>query len=507
MRARLFAAIFGAFLGLTLFRFGNPPILEEFLKEWSFAPEWILAPVSSDNLFLGGTWPIAWAYRLLALTGFLGLLAARWTRPAPRWLIALPLAWLLWQFLASTVSVAPELSIATLKHFSACVTCFYLGFFSLGQVPRLWPFWLGLLCGFLLVLAMGLDQHFGGLEESRKYVRHQLELYPHLEYQTPPELRSRMSSNRIYATLFYPNALAGALLLLLPAMLAAVWRICDLFRASDRSLLSAALAALGIAAACLYLYVLSSTVGCLWILLFGLALLLPLPKWLPVLLLALAGLACLYWSGSKGGWLLMLVTGILALLRLPLGKHFRIALISCILLGGLAGFFWKYAGFFQKGATSVSARFDYWRAAVQTAKHRPLFGTGPGTFAIPYQKIKRPESEMARLAHNDYLEQASDSGVPGFLAYTLFIVAALMWSFPKRPGRSPPPRAEGGLGEREPATNWQTFSIWLGVLGWALQGLLEFGLYIPALAWPAFALLGWLLAQPRNPMDKPTHAG
>jgi len=501
MLPRVFAAIFGAFLGLTLLRFGNPPILEEFVKEWIFAP------ALSENLFLGGTWPIAWAYRLLALTAFLGLLAARWTRQAPLWVIALPLLWLIWQLLASTTSAAPELSIATLKHFAACVTCFYLGFFSLGRVPRLLPFWLGLLCGFLLVLAMGLDQHFGGLEESRKYIRHQLELYPQLEQRTPPELLKRMSSNRIYATLFYPNALAGALLLLLPAMLAAVWRICDLFRAADRSLLSATLAALGITAACLYLYVLSSTVGWMWILVFGLALLLPLPKWLPVSLLALVGLAALYWSGSKGGWLLMLVSGLLALLRLPLGKNVRIALITCILLGGLAGFFLKYAGFFQKGATSVSARFDYWRASVQTAKDKPLFGTGPGTFAIPYQKIKRPESEMARLVHNDYLEQASDSGVPGFLAYTLFIVAALVWSFPRRPGRGPPPRAEGGPEDREPRTDWQRFSIWLGVLGWALQGLLEFGLYIPALAWPAFALLGWLLAQPRNPIDKATPAG
>jgi hypothetical protein len=42
--------------------------------------------------------------------------------------------------------------------------------------------------------------------------------------------------------------------------------------------------------------------------------------------------------------------------------------------------------------------------------------------------------------------------------------------------------------------DWQTFSVWLGVLGWSLQGLLEFGLYIPALAWPAFALLGRLSA-------------
>jgi O-antigen ligase len=170
--------------------------------------------------------------------------------------------------------------------------------------------------------------------------------------------------------------------------------------------------------------------------------------------------------------------------------------VTAVLLVGLAGFFWRHAGFFQKGATSVSARFDYWRAAAQTVNHKPVFGTGPGTFAIAYQKIKRPESEMARLVHNDYLEQASDSGVPGLLTYAVFIVAALAWSFP-RAGRTPTAASD----------DWQTFSVWLGVLGWSLQSIVEFGLYIPALAWPAFTFLGWLLGRKRpvHHLDPVTH--
>jgi hypothetical protein len=35
----------------------------------------------------------------------------------------------------------------------------------------------------------------------------------------------------------------------------------------------------------------------------------------------------------------------------------------------------------------------------------------------------------------------------------------------------------------------------LGVLGWALQSLMEFSLYIPALSWSAFAFLGWMIAK------------
>lgn len=54
----------------------------------------------------------------------------------------------------------------------------------------------------------------------------------------------------------------------------------------------------------------------------------------------------------------------------------------------------------------------------------------------------------------------------------------------------------------EGAQDWLVFGVWLGVLGWSLQGFAEFGLYIPALAWPAFAFLGWLLAkQGPKPFD------
>jgi O-antigen ligase len=428
--ASVFAGLFGAFLGLALLKFGNPPIMEK----------WVSPPTDFYEFLLGYPWPIAWAYWLLALVGAVGVAAARWRSAVPWWLIALPLIWLAWQVLAGTQSVDAGLTNSTLKHFGACVLCFYLGFFSLSRLKKLWPFWTGLLGGFLLVLAIGWEQHFGGLQESRRYFY--LYFYPQWK-EMPPEYLKRISSERIFATLFYPNALAGTLLLLLPATLATVWQARGLLTAPAR--------------------------------------------WFLMGLVGAAGLACLYWSGSKGGWLLMLVLGLLALLRLPFARQFKIAAVMLVLLAGLAGFFWKYSGFFQKGATSVSARFDYWHAAVQTAKDKPVFGTGPGTFSIAYQKVKRPESEMSRLVHNDYLEQASDSGVGGMLAYALFIVAGVAWSFPKR-GRA---LAAG-------CDDWQTFSVWLGVLGWSLQSLVEFGLYIPALAWPAFAFLGWLLGQNRS---------
>lgn len=423
------AVLFGACLGLALLKFPNAAILEAQVTPPASAWEWVLS-----------SWPVGIGHVLLVLLALGGLGLARWRGRGPGWLVALPAIWLTWQFLAGTQTVDAVLTTATLKHLVACVVCFYLGYFVVGPTDHRLAFLVGVLVALALVIAAGFEQHFGGLERTRTYFF--TYLYPQMP-SVPADYVKRISSDRIWATLFYPNSLAGALLLLLPMAVAMSLQHFHRLTTGARQFVAAV---------------------------FG-----------------MGGLACLYWSGSKGGWLLMLLLGWIALLRAPLNKRFKQLSLVVVLVGGLAGFGLKYAGFFQKGATSVSARFDYWQAAARTAAENPVFGTGPGTFAIPYGKLKRPESEMARLVHNDFLQQASDSGWVGFVTFATFVVGALAWSFP-RPARS----------------DWLEFAVWLGLLGWWLQGLLEFGLYIPALAWNGFAFMGWLLAQRGKHLDNPS---
>jgi hypothetical protein len=417
---KVFAAVFGAFLGLALVKFGNPPIMEK----------WVTPPEGFFEFIFGYPWPLRWAYGLLIVVGIIGVTVGRWDVTVPKWLISLPAAWLIWEFVTGVQSVDWDLSKATLMHFAACVACFYLGLFSLSGVRRTGLFWLGVICGFLLVLATGLEQHFGGLKETRQYFY--TYIAPQMKEVAPGYLQ-KITSDRIFGTLFYPNALAGAILLLLPPILAVLWGLRERFTLGARRLL----------------------VG----------------------IVAIAGLSCLFWSGSKGGWLLLLVMGLIVVLRLNIRRTVKVSLIVGVLVLGLAGFFAKYLGYFHKGATSAVARFDYWKAAAHTTKEHPIFGSGPGTFFISYEKIRDPRSEPSRLTHNDYLEQASDSGIPGFLFYTAFVVSSLVWI----------------ARNREFFRGWQNYAIWLGVLGWSLQSLVEFSLYIPALSWPTFAFLGWML--------------
>lgn len=425
--AKWFSLLFGAFLGLALVKFGNAVIMERFFERPTNGWEWFLNP-----------WPFGLAYTGLAGLGLLGVFAAKWRKPQPAWLVALPLVWLVWQFVAATQTVEPALTGMALKHFAACAGCFYLGYFALSAAREPW-FLFGLIAGFGVVMAVGIQQHFGGLEESRRYFF--AYLYPQMT-DVPPEYLKKIRSDRIWATLFYPNALAGVLLMVLPGTLVFVMRNFTRLTLGARRFVAA--------------------------------------------VFAVSALGCLFWSGSKGGWLLILVLMLVALLHLDFPMRWKVMVICVVTVGGLAGFGLKYASFFRKGATSVGARFDYWQAAVATTRANPVFGTGPGTFAIPYQRIKRPESEMSRLVHNDYLQQASDSGMMGFATYLAFALGWVVWTKAQL-RRSPDPLR---------------FAVWLGLFGWLLQGLMEFGLYIPALAWTAFALMGWLLGT-GNRFDNP----
>lgn len=427
----------GTLFGLIFVKQGNPAIFAS-----------LMPPPTNLRELLHQFWPIQWGYLLLLVLGLATVLM--WLRtglrpawssatPAARRCLGLAAAWFVWQLLAATATVRPDLTQLTLMQFAGCLMCLAFGLFVLRDMrPRStgW-FWGPLLAAFGFSLWVGWDQRFGGLEAIRREVlASDASITNGLPVNISAEaLRQKALSDRIYGTFVYPNAFAGGILLMLPVGLAWIW-----------------------------------TAGARWRP--------PLKFGMLFLLGGVAG-ACLVWSGSKSAWLLSVVLAGLALAFSSLARQWKIGLALTVAVLGLSAFGVRYAGYFQRGATSVEARFDYWRAAIQIAKERPLFGTGPGTFQVPYARLKDPGSEMARLAHNDYLEQASDSGWIGFGLYLAFILTSV-WVLYRQ-------------------SNLEIFplGVLLGWTGLQLQSLSEFNLYIPGLAWTGFLLLGWLLGRKR----------
>src|SRR5258708_15530567 len=98
--SRLLAAGFGAFVGLCLLKFGNPPIFEKYVAQ----------PADLYEFLLGTPWPIAWGYGLLIVVSLSSLALARRPGFLPMWLVVLPGLWLAWQFLAGFSTVDTELT-------------------------------------------------------------------------------------------------------------------------------------------------------------------------------------------------------------------------------------------------------------------------------------------------------------------------------------------------------------------------------------------------------------
>ena len=360
MSLSLFMALAGVFFLIVVVKLGVPVVLDTA----------VLPPESWKDAIFGSswyTWPVKWGYALMIPVLLSGLFAIRW-KPLPakrRWLLLLPLLWLGWQFVAATGSIAPKLTAAVVAHFSVCVVMFYLGFFALRGVRNPWPVWagLGLACCWTLHIAM--EQHFGGLEATRRQI---------LEGKAiDPMLAKGHDITRVFGTFMYPNALAAGLLLLLPVSVVFVWQAVPKVRAGIRVLFVAILG------------------GC--------------------------GLACLYWSGSKAAWLFMVLLGVLALGHSPLRMSWKRVLIYGLLTLGFIGFTIKYVDSASRGKKSMVARTIYWQAALRVFGEHPVIGTGPGTFGTAYKQILPPNAEWARLTHNDYLGASV-----GFWNYWVFDV-------------------------------------------------------------------------------------
>ena len=449
----IYAVVFGLFLGLAIWKFGNPVILDKVIfapKTW--AEIW-------DN-----AWPLRWANCVLLGIAALAVPLAfakrpRW--PAARWLWILPLVWFGWQILSATQSTDSELSTVTLWQYAGCVACYFIGALVLGIGRRSFLL-IGVLAAFAFCLVRAVDQKlFEFPREKQSLMENQrsgwtnvapdvlLELKQESIIITTngvdianPAIIAKYEKGRVNGTLVYPNALAGIVLLLFPGTLVIVWQ------GTRRLRRLTCLAAMG--------------------------------------LTIFLGLAGLFWSGSKSGWLIALAAGVCWLCRLKWSRRLKWVMVTALVVGGLVVFAVRFQSYFAKGATSVGARFDYWRAAAEVTKEHPVFGTGPGTFQRPYASLKRPDAEMARLVHNDYLEQFSDSGIVGGVSYAAWI-ALVFWV----------------IGRRIWVTgSWLEFGIFMGLLAWFVQGFIEFSLFVPALAWTAFTLSGYLLAHSGNQFDK-----
>ncbi len=149
--------------------------------------------------------------------------------------------------------------------------------------------------------------------------------------------------------------------------------------------------------------------------------------------------------------------------------------------------------------SSYSPRLEIWKRAVGAWRHRPLWGSGLGTFATataPY--FTRDEGIVYTRAENEYLDMLVEGGVIG-LGLMLLLLGSLA-----RAGR------DALLGARAPQDRFVVLGALFGILTLAIHSLSDFAVHIPAVGLtavvlaaricePALALRGAHVAPPRRP--------
>ncbi len=385
-------------------------------------------------------WPLELAVVFILVWAIVAMGAAwRQGGAAPgRW-AWLPLLWLASQGLSAGVSAWPARAWLVTVFFSVATIFFFIGWWP-AENERRYRVVLGALAlATGLVCVAALQQHFGGFEEALRNLRDHPEDMP-LELRAHrAAVEGKLAQGRVFGPMFYSNTLAGYLILVGAPVCVGLWRFLrERMEGGERVVRMARVALTAAFAA-----------GMLW---------------------------CLLLTKSKGGFamLALAMAGGLWLCRC-VNWRWRIGVLAALLAVGAV--FFGMQGL-RRGTATLEARGDYWRAGITMIAEQPWLGGGPGTFGLRYVEHRRADAEPTRLAHNNFLQQWTDSGIIGFASFAALWIGAL-WC--------------GAARLRTTPFDPLTWSTWVGVAAWTGHNVVDFDLYSAAVAWPAFLMAGWLL--------------
>ena len=135
------------------------------------------------------------------------------------------------------------------------------------------------------------------------------------------------------------------------------------------------------------------------------------------------------------------------------------------------------------GVDIVEARELPGGRALELAKDFPVFGAGPGSFALAFPPYRTDAiSAFFDHAHNDYVQFAAESGFPGLAILAAFVIlslgAALLAQWKRR----------------DPLMRGMSFACIMGVTAILIHSWVDFNLQIPANAalFMVLLALGWI---------------
>ncbi len=244
--------------------------------------------------------------------------------------------------------------------------------------------------GTFLSILSGIYQIHIGFEETRDVA---IQLAKNDGRILHPDMISRLNQKRAYAAFTYPNSFAAHLILTIPVLIAFIWK-------NSRNIQPPMVSQITFSGIICFL-----------------------------------ALYCLLSTGSRGA-VAALIISTLSIVPLEVKRlKTRFDIDKRILIGGslfliLLSIFLLITVSRHRDLLSVSARMDYYKAAVKMFLEHPVAGIGLGEFFPNYLRIKPPDAEETRLVHNLFLHFLSQCGLLGGVAALFFLIQPLIiwWS-------------------------------------------------------------------------------
>ena len=131
----------------------------------------------------------------------------------------------------------------------------------------------------------------------------------------------------------------------------------------------------------------------------------------------------------------------------------------------------------------VQGREETPEAAMNLIRDYPVFGAGPGSFYLAFPPYRTEKiGAFFDHAHNDYIEIAAESGLPGLAILGLFVILSVGAAL----------RAQWE--RRDPLMRGMSFACIMGVTSILIHSWVDFNLQIPANAalFMVLCALGWI---------------
>jgi len=348
---------------------------------------------------------------------------------------------ILFLIISAFYSVNKDRSIAFIVYFSALfglyktISCLPQN----KQISKLLQ--ISLITACVLLVAYGYYQYFIGFEAMRNF------LASNPEYMIDSrEFIRRMKSNTVFSSFLYPPAFGSYLSMLFLTIFG--------FCISEGNALKPKLNLLLFAK---------------YILLISI---------IPLLIL----------TKAKGAWVALLFGLICFIIMLKPKTRNKSLLFNSIL--GLFGLFILsfivistsdkiHLPKFSNFIISLEVRWEYWKAAIEMIKQRPLFGFGPGTFGSVYPLFKTLNAEETIMAHNSYLQLGAEAGIISLLIFFIFFINLIKNSI-------------CNIKKISDSNRFICIGLFTGIISFLFINLIDFSLYDSQTAMIAFGLIGIL---------------